>query len=125
MWLAFNLHVEGQSFRAIRGEIVSLNRPQSPVFNGIDPLDLAWFRVEPGKSAYACAGVYALAPGGRDAAALADFCELHAYLSKPQDVLKYTGTPLVEARLGELATVEAELATAPDPEFRFHSGTPG
>jgi len=30
----------------------------------------------------------------------------------------------IEARLAELAAVEAELATAPDPEFRFHSGTP-
>jgi tRNA-(ms[2]io[6]A)-hydroxylase len=28
------------------------------------------------------------------------------------------------ARLAELAEVEAELATAPDHEFRFHSGTP-
>jgi tRNA-(ms[2]io[6]A)-hydroxylase len=28
------------------------------------------------------------------------------------------------ARLDELASVEAELATSPDPEFRFHSGTP-
>jgi tRNA-(ms[2]io[6]A)-hydroxylase len=27
-------------------------------------------------------------------------------------------------RLRELAANEAELATAPDPEFRFHSGTP-
>ena len=33
------------------------------------------------------------------------------------------GVP-VEARLGEIAEVEAGLATAPDPEFRFHSGTP-
>jgi tRNA-(ms[2]io[6]A)-hydroxylase len=30
----------------------------------------------------------------------------------------------VAPRLGELADVEAELATAPDPQFRFHSGTP-
>ena len=30
----------------------------------------------------------------------------------------------VRARLEELALVEAELATSPDPEFRFHSGTP-
>ena len=29
-----------------------------------------------------------------------------------------------EARLRELAALEAELAVAPDPEFRFHSGTP-
>lgn len=29
-----------------------------------------------------------------------------------------------EARLRELAAIEAELAVAPDAEFRFHSGTP-
>ena len=28
-------------------------------------------------------------------------------------------------RLRELAAIEAELATSPDSEFRFHSGTPG
>jgi tRNA-(ms[2]io[6]A)-hydroxylase len=33
------------------------------------------------------------------------------------------GVP-VQARLDELAEVEAALATAPDAEFRFHSGTP-
>lgn len=32
--------------------------------------------------------------------------------------------PEVAMRLQELATIEAGLATAPDPEFRFHSGTP-
>lgn len=31
----------------------------------------------------------------------------------------------VRARLGQLAAVEAELATSLDGEFRFHSGTPG
>jgi tRNA-(ms[2]io[6]A)-hydroxylase len=30
----------------------------------------------------------------------------------------------VASRLDALATIEAELATAPDPQFRFHSGTP-
>jgi tRNA isopentenyl-2-thiomethyl-A-37 hydroxylase MiaE len=33
-------------------------------------------------------------------------------------------TGAVAARLTELATVEAELATSADPEFRFHSGPP-
>ena len=33
------------------------------------------------------------------------------------------GENVVE-RLRELAAIEAELAVAPDPEFRFHSGTP-
>jgi tRNA isopentenyl-2-thiomethyl-A-37 hydroxylase MiaE len=30
----------------------------------------------------------------------------------------------VAARLEEISAIEAELATAPDHEFRFHSGTP-
>jgi tRNA-(ms[2]io[6]A)-hydroxylase len=30
----------------------------------------------------------------------------------------------VASRLEALAAIEAELATAPDPQFRFHSGTP-
>jgi tRNA isopentenyl-2-thiomethyl-A-37 hydroxylase MiaE len=30
----------------------------------------------------------------------------------------------VHERLAELAAIEAELAVAPDEEFRFHSGTP-
>jgi tRNA-(ms[2]io[6]A)-hydroxylase len=30
----------------------------------------------------------------------------------------------VQERLAELAAVEADLAVGPDPEFRFHSGTP-
>lgn len=29
-----------------------------------------------------------------------------------------------DARLAELAAVEAELVTSPDPQFRFHSGAP-
>jgi tRNA-(ms[2]io[6]A)-hydroxylase len=34
------------------------------------------------------------------------------------------GGESIAARLDELSDVEAELATAPDAEFRFHSGTP-
>ncbi|MBM4199039.1 MAG: tRNA-(ms[2]io[6]A)-hydroxylase, partial [Gammaproteobacteria bacterium] len=29
-----------------------------------------------------------------------------------------------QQRLEELAAVEADLVTSPDPEFRFHSGLP-
>ena len=34
------------------------------------------------------------------------------------------GGVAVEARLADLAAIEAALATSPDSEFRFHSGTP-
>jgi tRNA-(ms[2]io[6]A)-hydroxylase len=35
------------------------------------------------------------------------------------------GEALFERRLALFAAEEARLATAPDPQFRFHSGTPG
>ncbi|MET0984898.1 MAG: tRNA isopentenyl-2-thiomethyl-A-37 hydroxylase MiaE [Steroidobacteraceae bacterium] len=34
------------------------------------------------------------------------------------------GAPAMQGALARLSTVEAELATGPDAEFRFHSGTP-
>lgn len=54
---------------------------------------------------------------GSLAASEARHASLYQRLAARQDVP-------VAARLGELAAVEAELATGPDPEFRFHSGTP-
>lgn len=35
------------------------------------------------------------------------------------------GAGLINERLGELKALEASLITAPDDEFRFHSGVPG
>ena len=53
-------------------------------------------------------------------ATLAHADERHASL-----YLELAGeAPEVPARLQELATLEAGLATEPDTEFRFHSGTP-
>lgn len=34
------------------------------------------------------------------------------------------GAVAIEQRLLELSAIEADLATSPDPQFRFHSGTP-
>jgi len=66
--------------------------------------------------------------GGRLPTALADF-----YASLAASEARHAGLYLrlagraeesTAARLAELAEVEADLATAPDQEFRFHSGTP-
>ena len=46
------------------------------------------------------------------------------YLGLARDSGGPTGADTVEARLRQLAECEAELATAPDPAFRFHSGAP-
>jgi tRNA-(ms[2]io[6]A)-hydroxylase len=60
-------------------------------------------------------------PLGRFYASLAAAEARHACLYLD---LAARGGAIVDERLHELATIEAELATAPDPEFRFHSGTP-
>ncbi len=41
-----------------------------------------------------------------------------------QDIAGEGGEALCAERLAPLADIEARLATAPDPDFRFHSGTP-
>lgn len=46
------------------------------------------------------------------------------YLNLARDYAAAAGLDL-ESRLSALAAVEAELATSPDTEFRFHSGPPG
>jgi tRNA-(ms[2]io[6]A)-hydroxylase len=60
-------------------------------------------------------------PLGRFYASLAAAEARHACLYLD---LAARGGAIVDERLHELATIEAELATAPDSEFRFHSGTP-
>lgn len=60
-------------------------------------------------------------PLGRFYAALADAEARHSGLYLGLAARNGEG---LDARLGELATIEAGLATAPDAEFRFHSGTP-
>jgi beta-galactosidase len=98
-----------KSYRRVAGEMVTLNRPESPVFDGLEPLDLCWFPVVPGKRAYACEGVYSLDRSFKNVVELASFCEIHAYLKKPDDVLAYTGAPLIEASVGEGIIIASEM----------------
>ena len=98
-----------KSYRPVEGEIVTLNRPGSAVFDGIEPLDLSWLQVEAGRKAYACAGVYTLDRSAKTVVELAAFCAIHAYLEKQADVLQYTGTPLLEASLGSGTVLASEM----------------
>ncbi len=47
------------------------------------------------------------------------------YLGWARRCAAQSGEPDWQSRLAALAAVEAELATAPDARFRFHSGPPG
>jgi len=46
------------------------------------------------------------------------------YLALARDFAGAAGTQPIERRLREIAECEAQLATAPDETFRFHSGAP-
>jgi hypothetical protein len=102
-----------RSYIAKKGEIATMHIPESPVFEGLEPLDLAWFERGGRRLPMACDGVYKIAERS-DIIALASQCDIHAYLQKPSDIEKYTGTPLVEIRVGKGRLLASE--------FCFESG---
>lgn len=107
-----------KSYKAKKGEIVSMHIPESPVFSGIEPLDIAWFGRGGRQLPIACTGVYQLVGGRRDISTLADQCDLHGYLTDTRQVQKYSGAPLVEIRIGKGRLVASELnveSAANDP----------
>jgi len=98
-----------KSFRKTAGEIVTSEIPESPVFDGIEPLDMAWFEMGPDQAPYACDGTYRIDDRRDDVSALAAECDVHGYLKKPQDVVNLSGAPLVEIRLGKGVVLASEM----------------
>jgi hypothetical protein len=96
-------------FRTCAGEIVTMHIPESPVFKDLEPLDLAWFELGAGRIPRACRGVYQIEHGRSDAAMLAEVVDIHGYLKTPSDLAKYSGTPLVELRIGKGRIFASEM----------------
>ncbi|HEY1791220.1 MAG TPA: glycoside hydrolase family 2 TIM barrel-domain containing protein [Verrucomicrobiae bacterium] len=96
-------------YKSKDGEIVTMHVPESPVFSGIEPLDLAWFDRRDRRLPIACSGVYQISDGQNDITALADQCDAHGYLSNPSQIEKFAGSPLVEIRIGKGRLVASEL----------------
>ncbi len=97
------------SYKSKEGEIVTMHIPESPVFSGIEPLDIAWFGRGDRRLPIACSGVYQIADGQQTISALADQCDLHGYLTHPAEIQKFSGTPLVEIRVGKGRLIASEL----------------
>ncbi len=107
-----------KSYRKVRGEIVHAFLPESPVFDGIESRDLAWFYSDGSTPALACEGVFRLDRDHPRTTILAQFCDYHNYLNNPEDIMEYTGTPLWECQLGSGLIVASEMnpaAVANDP----------
>lgn len=107
-----------KSYRTCAGEIATMHVAESPVFDGIAPLDLAWFEMGAGKLPRACRGVYRIDRTRNDAIALAEVVDRHGYLKQPGDVAAISGSPLLELRIGDGRVLASEmllLAADEDP----------
>jgi hypothetical protein len=92
------------------GEIVLPKVPESPVFKGIKPLDMAWFADEGSRAVpMACNAVYQIKRDNKNVRELAESVRIHAYLNKPSDVLQYSGAPIVEIKDGKGLIIASEM----------------
>jgi len=98
-----------KGYVAKEGEIITMHVSESPVFSGIEPLDLAWF--EPGGRGLpiACSGVYQIVADAEGVTPLADQCDIHAYLRRTSEITRYSGSPLVEIQMGKGSVVASEI----------------
>jgi beta-galactosidase len=105
-----------KSFRTCPGEIASMHIPESPAFDGLSPLDLAWFELGGGNVPRACRGVYQVETRRADTSMLAEVVDIHGYLKTPADLAKYSGTPLVQLSDGKGKVIASEMMLLEAPE---------
>jgi hypothetical protein len=97
-----------KGYTAKEGEIVTMHIPESPIFDGIQPLDLAWFD-RGRKVPIACTGVYHVANGAGGIVPVAWHYDIHGYLQKPSDIEKIRSTPMVEIHDGKGLLLASEI----------------
>jgi beta-galactosidase len=98
------------AYKDYRHEIVTMNYDESKVFDGIEPLDIAWF--SDGRNVpYAAGGRYTIDRFSNDIKALAETLEWHGYLNSPLDYKKIGGCPLFTLRHGEGNVIAAQIRT--------------
>lgn len=83
-----------------RQEIVTMNIPESGVYHGIEPLDIAWFG-DGRRVPYVANGRYAVDRFSPDCRVMAETLEWHGYINHPTDYKKFGGTPLFVKRIGK------------------------
>jgi hypothetical protein len=97
------------AWRRVDGQIVNMHLPESSVFDGIEPLDLAWCHCGADQLPRTCDAVFEVKEQNPDVTVLADFCDFHNYLDHPSDITRYSGSPLFECRVGEGCLLSCEL----------------
>ncbi|AQQ70440.1 Beta-galactosidase [Limihaloglobus sulfuriphilus] len=98
------------AYKNYRHEIVTMNYDESKVFDGIEPLDIAWF--SDGRNVpYTAGGRYTIDRFSNDIKALAETLEWHGYLNSPLDYKKIGGCPLFTLRHGKGRVIAAQIRT--------------
>jgi hypothetical protein len=87
--------------------------PESRVFSEIEPLDLSWFERGAGNIPLACTGVYQV-NRQPEITCLASTVDIHGYLRTPEDVVRVSGSPLVELRAGKGTILASEMLLEAD-----------
>lgn len=100
-------------YTAQSAEIAGMEVPEHPLFDGLDPADLAWFNAEPGGFPVAAAGGYTLAAGA-SATVLATVVRPHYFLGDPgqADFRQYIECTAFEQRIGGGTLLAADLPAA-------------
>lgn len=104
--------LEGQtvSFKEHRQEIITMNIPESSVFDGLDEMDTAWF-ADGRQVPYVASGRYTTDRFRSDLCVLAETLEWHGYINKPTDYRNFGGTPLFSANIGKGHILVSTLRT--------------
>ena len=100
-----------KSYRAVgtdAGEIVSMQIPESPVFDGLEPLDLSWFELGPSCIPRACSGTYEVDRSRLEVTTLAHECMLHPAVPAGR-FFAIAGAPIVQIQLGKGVILASEM----------------
>lgn len=89
------------SFSEGEYEIAFMQVPESPFFDGLEPLDLAWWERGSRKIPQVCAGSHRLVNGAPKLSALASVFKTHGYLKESADFKRISGSPLFEIGAGD------------------------
>lgn len=98
-----------KTYRSVIGEITSMQMPESPVFDGIEPLDTAWFEMGQGNIPYACSGTYTVDRTKPEVITLSTQCDLHTDQLQKRPYPQMGGAPLVEIQMGKGVLIASEM----------------
>ncbi len=93
-----------------RQEIITMNTPESSLFNGLETLDPAWF-TDGRHVPYVAFGRYSVDRFSSDVCVMAETLEWHGYINKPTDYKKFGGTPLFAVKAGKGHILVSALRT--------------